>query len=209
MPTIRLKAGDFGSETDVTVGLGGIYLPDPARPGLRLSVDFEAIASIDSIADDRSEQVAAARDLAVSGFLKVGPLGLLNSVRAVGKVKQVIFEVRLKDGRSFRASADARVYVDLRSDWVTARGVLDVDPVDDASPGADAIIARYLRAGAVPSAPDAAPAMPSRANMAKALSPASETATPLPVPGSPTGVERRVLADRRAQPTFGRRRPTD
>ena len=202
MPTIRLKDGDFGADTDVTVGLGGIYLPDPVRPGVLCTVAFEDIVSVESIANDRSGQISAAADLAVGGLLRAGPLGLLNGARAIGKVKDVVFRVRLKDGRSFDAVANAKIYAEVRSDWVSARGALQLDGDDAPASGADAIISRYLRAAARPAPPQVLKS-PASADAGPDTAAAADAS-----PATPEA-ERRVMPDRRAQPSFGRRRPQD
>ena len=207
MPTIRLQDGDFGADTDVTVGLSSIYLPDPARPGVMFTLSFDEITAIDSVTGDRADELEADRDVSVGGLMRAGPLGLLNGVRSVGRGKDVVFKVRLRDGRAFVAVAGARIYADLRSEWVSARGVLQMEDDAGKMSGADAIIAKYLRARASSTAPaDDAPELPLQSS--RQSGPDTVDAAPEPQPAE-SFAERRVIRDRRAQPEFGRRRPQD
>lgn len=145
MPAIRLKEGDFGSDVDVMVGMSNLYLPDRAREGLTIAIPFTEIAAVESLADDRSEQVKQAVTLSLKGLAAAGPAGLLNGMRAVGIGKEVIFRVRLRDGRTFVASADARTVANFRGEVMSARTMPDTN-------AADAVIAKYV-SGEVPLEP--------------------------------------------------------
>ena len=146
MAAITLKQGDFGGEATVTVGETALYLPDKSRPGLHEMTPLTAIVEIETLSDGRSGQLKHAARLGIRGLLTTGnPLGLAASVLAVTKVKDVEFSVRLKDGRSFVATADAATLANLRS----ACRLALVSPGEDAEAQAraDAVIAKYLRPG--------------------------------------------------------------
>lgn len=144
MPSIVLKEGDFGAGAEVSVNEAEFFLPDPAHPGLREVVPFTAVEDIDSIGDDRSGQYQEAVRLGLKGWSAAGPIGLAASLLAVRKTKTVVFSVRLKDGRSFVATADAASYARVHGAYLSARR----QPADDGETpeerAADAIVARYL-----------------------------------------------------------------
>lgn len=137
MPTITLKDGDFGASGEVRIGLSTVYLPDLAHPGLTIPFAFTDVVDIESMGDDRSGQVAEAVKLGIKGVALAGPVGLLNSARALTKGKEVVIRVRLRDGRAFVASASARVLADFRSEVLHAQ-------TPQESSAADAIISKYL-----------------------------------------------------------------
>lgn len=146
MAEITLKDGDFGGDVSVTVGEEALYLPDKARPGLNEMVPLTAIAEIEALSDDRSDQLKHAAKLGVRGFLTTGnPLGLAAGVLAVTKVKDVEFSVRLKDNRRFVATADAATFANLRA--VSRTALVSSGEEAEAQARADAVIAKYLRPG--------------------------------------------------------------
>jgi hypothetical protein len=183
LPTITLRDGDFGTSGDVRVGLSTLYLPDLARPGLTVPVAFTDIVDIESLADDRSGQVAEAVKLGLKGMAVAGPAGLLNSARALGRGKDVVFRVRLRDGRAFVATASARVLADFRSEVLHAQ-------VPEDTGAADAIIARYMRGEATLDPP-------------AAVSPEAPAAPDAAPSAGPSGV-----LSAAARPVFGRRQPS-
>ena len=158
MATIALKEGDFGSAEAVTVGETALYLPDRARPGLNEMVPLAAIAEIEDRGDDRSGQVKEAARLGMRGLLATAnPLGLVAGVLAVGKVKDVAFSVRLKDGRGFTALADAVTLANLRA--ACRKALANGGEDAEAEARAEAVIAKYVGTGALQ--PDPLP-MPER-----------------------------------------------
>ncbi len=173
MATITLKDGDFGGDVEVTVGEMALYLPDRSRPGLNELVPLTAIAEIEVLSDDRSAQLKEAARLSVRGLLATGnPLGLAAGVFAVRKVKDVEFSVVLKDGRSFVAVADARTLANLRGASHTA--LVKAGEEAEAAARADAVIAKYLGADAVPPGPD----VPAGHGPAGATEPSAPDAVP-------------------------------
>ena len=190
MAEITLKSGDFGSETTVTVGEAALYLPDRSRPGLNELVPLTAVAEMESVGDDRTGQLKQAAKLGARGFLTTGnPLGLAASVFAVTKVKDVDFAVRLKDGRSFVATADAGTYANLRAACRLA--MTSVEEEAKAAARADAVLAKYLGADALPLDPE-----PQAPAVGEALPEPGETAE---------AVDRPAADPAPARPVFGRR----
>jgi hypothetical protein len=186
MPTISLQEGAFGSDATATFTDDHLLLPDPERPGLKMELPLANVVEIDAIGGDRSAQFKEALTLSAKGFAGAGPAGLAMGFYAATKVKDVIFSVRLEDGREFVAKADAGTFADLHSKQVSARVATllggPYDPADD-------VIEKYL-----PPKPEAATAPPEP--------PAYVEPDPGPV------VERRVAsAGRPERPVFGRRRP--
>jgi len=177
VPTITLKDGDFGANVPATVGSADLYLPDRARPGAVTIVPLTAVAEIESLKGDNTARFKSAAKLSVRGFMTVGPVGLAAGLLAASHVKEVVFRVRLKDGRAFTAVADARTYADLHAAQIAARAESPYG-----SGQADDMIAKYLLAQAVE--PEALPlnAEPPR--------------TPSPVAPTEPAV---------ARPVFGRR----
>ncbi len=184
MAAITLKRGDFGSEVSVTVGETAIYLPDRGHPGLNEAVALSDVIKIEALTDDHSSQLKEAARVGVRGFLASGnPLGLAAGVFAVTKVKDVEFAVRLKDGRSFVAVANAATLANLRAACLSARTVSTQD--DEAAARADAVIAKYVGNGALPLEPLAAAA------------PAVDAASPpSPLEPDPVTPPRRVFGRR-------------
>lgn len=189
MATIRLTEGDFGQGIAVSVGLSDIFLPDAARPGMVTPVPLSAVASVEALESDHSQQFREAARLSVGGFLKAGPIGLAMGVLGATKLKDVIFSVTLEDGRRFVASADAKTYADFHAAQVAARAA------DRMPSPADRIIAKYLEARrdarlSDAAAPPAAPA-PAASTQADAVAALRE--------------ERRKTPDL-PRPEFGRRK---
>jgi hypothetical protein len=153
MPQINLKAGDFGTDRTVTIGEEEMYLPDPKVPGTFLTVPLSAITDVETVSDDHSGQVSEAVRLGLKGAAFLGPVGLAAGMFAMRKVEEVTFVVRLKDGRQFVATGDARIYANMRGARLT--GNLSGDGADDRA-AAD-VIAKYLNEqhepGAIPESP--------------------------------------------------------
>jgi hypothetical protein len=191
MATIALKDGDFGSGVSITVGDEALYLPDPSRPGLNEMVPLTAVAEVESVSDDRSGQSKEAVRLGARGFASLGPLGLAASLLAVRKVKDVNFSVRLKDGRSFVATADAVTYANLRA--ACRAPLVSGDEDAEAAARADAVIAKYIGPEALPLEPTAQPEAP--ATTAES-GPAQVTEAPPREPAPDKAL---------ARPVFGRR----
>ena len=202
MATITITDGDFGSGITVLVGENEMFLPDRARPGLTEMVALASVAEIESVADDYSGRLKEAGKLALRGASVLGPIGLAASVLAVRKVKDVKFSVRLADGRSFLATADAATYATIRASFVRSKAT---SSVEDAR--ADAVIAKYLkeRQEAAAATATAAPAP-----TAKDAEPAAVAAPPEPDP-APAIVAAKVampageLPRTAERPVFGRR----
>ena len=194
MATITLKQGDFGEAT-VIVGETALYLPDKSRPGLNEMVPLTAIAEIEALSDDRSGQLKHAARLGVRGFLTTGnPLGLAAGVFAVTKVKDVEFSVRLKDDRRFVATADAATFANLRAASRTA--LVSQGEEAEAQARADAVIAKYLRPGALPLDPQPEVEVP--ATMTSAQPEAAES-------GPAEAADEAAADPPPAQRVFGRR----
>ena len=190
MATITITDGDFGSDISARVGEDDLFLPDRARPGLTELVPLNAVAEIESIADDHSERFKAAGMLALRGASLLGPVGLAAGVLAVGKVKDVKFGVRLADGRSFRATADATTYASLRANFVRARGSF---LVNDAR--ADEVIEKYLKERKAAA----------RAALADEAKPEPAPAPVAPVARVASTAESSRIGPPRERPAFGRR----
>ncbi len=188
---ITLKEGDFGSDLAISYGADDLLLPDPDRPGLKVVVPLAEVAEMDAVRDDRSKVLKQALKLSANGLLGAGPAGLAAGIYAVTKVKDVVFSVRLKDGRSFVAITDAKTYADLHAAQIAARGAAAVE--EGPSP-ADDIIARYLEeARANGTLPPADAPVPEPAGEPSQSAPAQ--------PG-----DERQGGEQRPQRSFGRRR---
>ncbi len=209
MATITLKDGDFGKGATVLVGSESLYLPDPAHPGLTEAVALTDIAGIEAVDSDRSSQVKEAVRLSAKGFLSAGPAGLAMGVLAATKVKNVVFSVRLNDGRHFTATADAKTYAELRGAQVAARssGLTD----DTVSHAADEIIAKYVgQAKPVPADNAPAPVNEPSPPAGETPPPPAQQATPIAAAPSPDerasrATPSRVRPERPQRPVFGRR----
>ena len=197
MAEITLKDGDFGGGVTVTVGETALYLPDRVRPGLNEAVPVTAIAEIESLSNDHSGQLKEAARLSIKGFMSTGnPLGLAAGVLAVRKVKDVEFSVKLNDGRSFVAVADAATLANLKA--AARPAVIRDDEEAEAAARADAVIAKYLGADGPPLEPD----MPTDAGDAIPLEPEEPEFPAEARPAEPA----RPRAAAPARPVFGRRR---
>ena len=199
MATITLTDGDFGSDATVVVGDEALYLPDPRRPGLKELVPFTAIDSVESVSSDRSGQVKHALKLGFRGLGTFGPLGLAAGALAVRKVKDVVFEARLSDGRRFAAKTDAVTYANLRA-ACTSRSMLAPD-ADESASRADEVIAKYLKESGKPMPAVPVPAGEPVPVASPVPTPAVRSAT-APVAFPDDGSEPMARRERR---TFGRR----
>ena len=77
--------------------------------------------------------------MSVRGVAIAGPVGIAAGLLAARKVKDVVFSVRLRDGRRFTAHAGAQDYADLHAQQISARS--------EAGRGiseADSVIEKYL-----------------------------------------------------------------
>jgi len=192
VPEIKLQEGDFGADVTVTFGAGGLYLPDPQRPGLKVPVALTEIEEIDADQVDGLRPVKDALSLGAMAILAGGPGALAAGFSSATKVRDVVFNVLLRDGRKFVAVANAKAYAELRALRLEARQEARVEGFEDDMPSpADDIIAKYLNA-ADPSSVEAAP-QEVEAPPAAPLEP--------PVPEQPSAVE--TPPERRE---FGRRR---
>ena len=196
MATIALKDGDFGGDATVIVGDEALYLPDPWRQGLNEMVPLTAVAEVESVSDDRSGQLKEAVRLGARGFASLGPLGLAASLLAVRKVKDVNFSVRLKDGRSFVATADAVTYANLRAACRAPLASGDEDA--EAAARADAVIAKYIGPEALPLEPQ--PEAPAIAVESGAAENGPAQATDAALPALASGPDKAP-----PRPVFGRR----
>ena len=197
MSTITLTDGDFGSDASVVVGDEALYLPDPTRPGLKELVPFTAIDSVELVSSDRSGQVKHAFKLGFRGLTTFGPFGIVAGALAVRKVKEVVFEARLSDGRRFAAKADAVTYANIRA-ACTGRGTRAPDS-DESASRADEMIAKYLKESGKPT-----PAVPADepASVASAVPTRAARPAAAPVAFPDDGSEPMARRERR---TFGRR----
>jgi len=182
MPTITLKEGDFGSEGTASFDLSDLYLPDAAHPGATTLVPLSLIVEIESLHRDNTARLQSAAKLSGKGFLTAGPVGLAAGLLAARHVPDVVFQVRLSDGRAFVASANAAIYAEFHAAQIAARA----DAGGMRTP-ADDIIEKYIRAQAEE---EPAPT-PSQTPPSKPPTPPAAVATSAP-----------PKADR---PVFGRR----
>jgi hypothetical protein len=152
VPTITVKEGDFGTDVEAMVGAGDIYLPDPRRPGLTTPVPLTEVEEIESDEIDGLRPVKDALSLGAMAIFGGGPGALADGFSSVTKVKDVVFNVALRDGRRFVAVANAKVYADLRSAHLEARRETRAGASGGDTPdSADDIIARYVNAANPPS----------------------------------------------------------
>ncbi len=195
MPEFRLQDGDFGADMTITFGAGGLYLPDPERPGLKAPVPLAEVAEIDSEQADGLRPVKDALSLGAMALLGGGSGALAAGFSSATKAKDVVFNVLLRDGRKFVAVANAKAYAELRSAHLEARREARIEQfADDMPHPADDIIAKYLNA-ADPSSVDTEPDE-------VAPPPVARARPPVPEPSSAAA----ALPER---PEFGRRRRDD
>lgn len=184
VPKLTLTAGDFG-EGPAAADLAALHLPDPLRPGSVLVVPLTEVAEMAMVRSDNTNRIKSAVRTSLRGLLSAGPAGLSAGLLAAGRAPQTVFTVRLRDGRTFTALANAGDFADIHAAQVEAAATERAHP-------ADSLIHRYLAERYGPSRPaepvvDSVPlaALPSASPM-----PAAKT-----VPASPeTGA------------SFGRRR---
>lgn len=195
MPEITLQDGDFGADAKVTVGSNDLYLPDPERPGTKTLVPLAEVEEIESGEIDGLRPVKDALAAGAMGILG-GPRALADGLAAATRVKDVIFNVRLRDGRGFVAIADAKTYADLRSAHLEARREARAAAFgSDAPSPADDIIAKYLNAGdpsSVETVADVADPAPVEVAHAEVAEP-----VPAPMPERPSTPPERKAFGRR------------
>lgn len=139
MPSFTLKEGEFGSEGTCTFDSSELYLPDPAQPGALVSVALTDIVEVESLRQDNTQRLQAAAKLSAKGFLTAGPVGLAAGMLAARHVPDTEFRVRLSDGRSFVATANAAIYAEFHAAQLAVA-------TDGSHTAADAIIEKYLQA---------------------------------------------------------------
>jgi hypothetical protein len=144
-----LTGGDFG-EGPAAADLSAFHLPDPMRPGTFLVVPLAEVAEMVMERSDNTSRIKSAIRTGISGLLSAGPAGVSAALLAAGKAPQTVFTVRLRDGHSFAALADAGVFADLHAAQIEAQGSGRPHP-------ADATIAKYFAEHVMPPAGDAPP----------------------------------------------------
>lgn len=110
--TFEVQAGDFekGGGHQLTDGL--LLMKRPGKI-FREKVALDQLQAVEIATEESVKRVGGTLGWGIAGGLVLGPVGLLAGLLAGGRGKDVTFVCKLKDGRSFMATAPSKVYTQL------------------------------------------------------------------------------------------------
>jgi hypothetical protein len=110
--TFQVHAGDFkkGSEHQF---IDGKLLMKRSDKFLREKVTLDQLQAVEVASEESVKRFAGTVGWGIAGGLILGPVGLLAGLIAGGKGKNVTFICKLKDGRTFMATAPSRTFTEL------------------------------------------------------------------------------------------------
>jgi hypothetical protein len=114
MGSMTIHAGDFlpGSGN---CGWTGLSLRTVEHAVLGESIPFTQLATVEMATEETVKKLGGTIGWGTAGALILGPVGLLAGLLLGGKKKEVTFVCALKDGRKFMATAESKVFTQLKA----------------------------------------------------------------------------------------------
>lgn len=113
MAKLTIHAGDFAIGAGHEYAFGNLRL---LRPNKLWSVEVVPTSELEEVAvatEESVKRLGGTVGWGVVGGALLGPVGLLAGLLAGGRGKDVTFTARLKDGRKFLATTDAKTYTKI------------------------------------------------------------------------------------------------
>lgn len=115
MASINIHAGDF-PKGSAKLMFSTITFPWQAGDGiLGKTVQLSELDEIDKASEESVKRLGGTVGWGVVGAALLGPVGLLAGLLAGGKGTDVTFVAKLKDGRKFLATTDAKTFTKLQA----------------------------------------------------------------------------------------------
>lgn len=115
MAQIKIHAGDFQVGDGSSFSFGSFAL---RKPGSWFGTEVITSADIEEVAvatEDSVKRIGGTLGWGAAGAAILGPVGLLAGLLLGGRGKNVTFAVRLKDGRKFQATTDAKTFTKIQA----------------------------------------------------------------------------------------------
>lgn len=115
MSSIKVHAGDF-AEGKADMSFSAITFAWEAGDGFTgKRVRLDEIAEVDKASEESVKRFGGTVGWGAVGALILGPVGMLAGLLIGGKSTDVTFVAKLKDGRKFLATSDAKTYTKLQA----------------------------------------------------------------------------------------------
>lgn len=115
MGQIKVLAGDFQVGEGSSFVFGGFTLRKPGSWFETESVPPTFIEEIAVASEENVKRLGGTVGWGAAGALLLGPAGMLAGLLLGGRRKQVTFVARLKDGRKFLATTDAKTFTNIQA----------------------------------------------------------------------------------------------
>ena len=112
---MKYLAGDFpeGAETSVMFGQPMLTVPTGNAWKPETHLLKEVVQSVEVMTEENKKHFLGKAAWGVVGLAALGPLGAIAGLFLGGNKKEICFICTLKNGKSFMATADSRVYQQL------------------------------------------------------------------------------------------------
>lgn len=114
MAKIKIHAGDF-LDGDSQFHFGQMMLRTQEHPWHGEAIPTTELDSVEIATKESVKKIGGTVGWGAAGALILGPVGLLAGLLLGGKKKEVTFVAKLKDGRKFLATTDAKSYTKLQA----------------------------------------------------------------------------------------------
>lgn len=115
MASIKIHAGDFPKVTAKVV-FSNIAFPWQQGDGWSgKTIPLSDLAEVEKASEEAVKKIGGTVGWGVVGATLLGPVGLLAGLLAGGKGTEVTFVAKLKDGRKFLGSTDAKTFTKIQA----------------------------------------------------------------------------------------------
>jgi hypothetical protein len=116
MHYFKIQAGDFGEGEGSFGSLSGKFtLPVKGKLFAFETLSRMEIAQVDIATEENVKRLGGTVGWGVVGAALLGPVGLLAGLLMGGRAKNVVFIMRLKDGRKLLATADSQTFTAIQA----------------------------------------------------------------------------------------------
>lgn len=116
MHYFKIHAGDFGEGEGSFGSLSGKFtLPVKGKLFAFETLSRMEIAQVDIATEENVKRLGGTVGWGVVGAALLGPVGLLAGLLMGGRAKNVVFIMRLKDGRKLLATADSQTFTAIQA----------------------------------------------------------------------------------------------
>jgi hypothetical protein len=116
MHYFKIHAGDFGDGEGSFGSISDTFsLPIKGRTFAHETLAKAEIAQIDIATEENVKKLSGTVGWGLVGGALLGPVGLLAGLLMGGRAKNVVFIVKLKDGRKLLASTDSKTFIAIQA----------------------------------------------------------------------------------------------